>query len=56
VVELYAADAERVVAALIGAGDEAVERDGHVACGWCHVNQDHRFDEKSSMGDRPRES
>jgi hypothetical protein len=26
VVELQAADAERVVAALIGAGDEAVER------------------------------
>jgi hypothetical protein len=51
VVELQAADAERVLAALIGAGDEAVERDGHVACGWCHVNQDHRIDEKSSVGD-----
>jgi hypothetical protein len=50
VVELQAADAERVVAALIGAGDEAVERDGHVACGWCHVNQDHQIDEKSSVG------
>jgi hypothetical protein len=22
-----------------------------VACGWCHVNQDHRIDEKSSVGD-----
>src|SRR2546428_4142903 len=51
VVELQAADAERVVAALIGAGDEAVERYGHVACGWCHVNHDHRIDEKSSVGD-----
>ena len=30
-VQLHAADAERVVTALIGAGDEAVERDGHVA-------------------------
>ncbi len=50
------ADAERVVAALIGARDEAVERDGHVARGWCHVNQDHRIDEKSSVGERPRES
>ena len=37
VMELQAADAERVVATLIGAGDEAVERDGHVAGGWCHV-------------------
>jgi hypothetical protein len=55
VVELQAADAERVVAALIGTGDEPVEGDGHVACGWCHVNQDHRIDEKSSVGERPRE-
>src|SRR5438874_5146808 len=51
VVELQAADAERVVAALIGAGDEAVERDGHVVCGWCHVNQDHRIDQESSVAD-----
>src|SRR3954452_5920527 len=36
---LPAADAERVLAALIGAGDEAVERDRHVACGWCHVTK-----------------
>src|SRR5438874_13340499 len=56
VVELQAADAERVVAALIGARDEAVERDGHVARCWCHLNQDHRLDEKSSAGERPRES
>src|ERR1700704_2309234 len=35
----------------LGVGDEAVERDGHVACGRCHVNQDHRIDEKSSVGD-----
>jgi hypothetical protein len=50
VVELRAADAKGVLAALIGAGDEAVERDGHVAGGWCHVNHDHRIDEKSSVG------
>jgi hypothetical protein len=50
-VDVQAADAERVVAALIGARDEAVERDGHVACGWCHVSHDHRIDAKSSVGD-----
>jgi hypothetical protein len=56
VVEFQAADAERVVAALIGAGDEAVERDGHVARCWCHVKQDQRIEEKSSVGERPREN
>jgi hypothetical protein len=35
-VELHAADAQRVVAALAGAGDEAVERDGHVTRGDGH--------------------
>jgi len=53
-VELQAADAERVVAALIGPGDEAVERDGHVTCGWCHGNNDRRIDEESSVADALR--
>jgi hypothetical protein len=37
-VELHAADAERVLAALVGSGGEAVERDGHVARGCGHVS------------------
>ena len=51
--ELDSAAAEGVLEALIGAGDEAVERDRHVACGWCHVNQDRPINEKSSVGDAP---
>ena len=39
VVQLETADAKRVVAALVGAGDEPVERDGHVTCGRCHVDR-----------------
>jgi hypothetical protein len=38
-VDVPAADAERVLAVLVGAGDEAVQRDGHVTGGLRHWQQ-----------------
>jgi hypothetical protein len=39
-VDLHAAHTEWVLAVLVGAGDEAVQRDGHVTGGLVHGSKD----------------
>ena len=52
--ELHAADAERVLAALPRSGDEAVERHGHVAGDFGHGGHDSDYPSESSLSARAR--
>ena len=47
--ELHASDPEGVVATLVGTGDEAVKRDGHMACDLGHGNEDLALGPESSL-------
>src|SRR5262249_14372494 len=47
--QLEAAETERMLEALVGAGDEAVERDRHVAGGCTHVRVDGAATQKASQ-------